>query len=376
MAEPKDVPQKVQKYNKKHIIIGAVCLLLIAIGSFYIWHRYMQKHPSPVEVSSAVGTVDIDKLLPEHPDYPKLLQLQTEKMAIIAQLKLYATQSGSQQPIPQINPAPEVFTQVVTQQDNLQELNVNQILRERTVYNENKIRASMADKKNAEIKAINDKYFNEILNCTIKLDNAKNLKLTKEQQEELLSRMESLKRERGEAVAQLEQKYNIQVAKELMIWRAQAEAEINSQNAAKHQENVAASNISQQQEQQRTQEYMQDRLQMLQSRKEDSKRLLILLHTKDNEMMLLQQKMLKDISDKAAKVAIIKHLSMVVANVPMNENFFGNPDILGFNRNVFSGMVIGVDSVDITDDVLTELKNDIKTDNAQGDNSNQNEQDT
>lgn len=354
MAEPK----KIQSYNKKHIFIGAVCLLLIAIGSFYIWHRYMQKNSSPVEVSSAVGTVDIDKLLPNHPDYPKLLQLQTEKMAIIAQLKsMTTTENNSQQPIPEVNPAPDVFTEVVTQQDTLQDLNTKQALRERTAYQENKLRAAVADQKNAKIKQINDKYFNEILNCTIKLDNAKNLRLTKEQQDELLTQMENLKHERGEAVAKLEQKYNIQIAKELLTWRAQQEAEISSSNAQKHQENVAASNISQQQEQQRTQAYLQDRLQMLQSRKEDSKRLLILLHTKDNEIALLQKKMLKDISDVVTKVAVAKHLSMVVANVPINENFFGNPDILDFNRNVFSGMIIGVDSVDITDDILTELKN-------------------
>lgn len=353
MAEPK----KTQTYNKKHIIIGAVCLLLIAIGSFYLWHKYMQKTSSPVEVSSAVGTVDIDKLLPEHPDYPKLLQLQTEKMAIIAQLKNMANENGTNEPIPEVNPAPDVFTEVITQQDTLQDLNMNQVLREETAYQENKIRASLANQKNAEIKQINDKYYNEILNCTIKLDNAKNLRLTKEQQEELLTRMENLKHQRGDAVAQLEQKYNVQVAQELMAWRAQREAQIQAGNAQKHQENVVASNASQAQEQQRSQAYLQDRLQMLQSRKEDSKRLLILLHTKDNEIALLQQKMLKDISDVATKVAVMKHLSMVVANVPMNENFFGNPDILNFNRNVFSGMVIGVDAQDITDDVLTELKN-------------------
>ena len=67
--------------------------------------------------------------------------------------------------------------------------------------------------------------------------------------------------------------------------------------------------------------------------------------------------MLKDISSKATKVAIQKHLKLVVADVPANIDFLGNIKVDNFDDTVLNGMVVGVDSIDITEDVMAELIN-------------------
>ena len=72
----------------------------------------------------------------------------------------------------------------------------------------------------------------------------------------------------------------------------------------------------------------------------------------------MKKSILKDISSKASKVAIQKHLKLVVANVPFSDNFLGNANTLNFDDNVLNGMVVGVDAVDITDDILTLLRSD------------------
>lgn len=155
----------------------------------------------------------------------------------------------------------------------------------------------------------------------MKLDNAENLRLTQEEKDNLLTLLEQLKKERGENVALIEQQYNLKVADELMKWRAQREQELGINVQKIHQIDVQNSLERQQAEQKREAQYLQDRLQMLQARKKDSERLIILLHTKENEINLLKRSILKDIASKAMKIAIQKHLKLVIADVPATLDF-------------------------------------------------------
>ena len=191
----------------------------------------------------------------------------------------------------------------------------------------------------------------------MKLDNAENLRLTQEEKDNLLTLLEQLKKERGENVALIEQQYNLKVADELMKWRAQREQELGINVQKIHQIDVQNSLERQQAEQKREAQYLQNRLQMLQARKKDSERLIILLHTKENEINLLKRSILKDIASKAMKIAIQKHLKLVIADVPATLYFFGNIKIDNFDDTVLNGMVVGADAIDITDDVMAELTN-------------------
>ena len=142
-----------------------------------------------------------------------------------------------------------------------------------------------------------------------------------------------------------------------MKWRAQREQELGINVQKIHQIDVQNSLERQQAEQKREAQYLQDRLQMLQARKKDSERLIILLHTKENEINLLKRSILKDIASKAMKIAIQKHLKLVIADVPATLDFLGNIKIDNFDDTVLNGMVVGADAIDITDDVMAELTN-------------------
>lgn len=80
------------------------------------------------------------------------------------------------------------------------------------------------------------------------------------------------------------------------------------------------------------------------------------MHTKENEINLLKRSILKDIASKAMKIAIQKHLKLVIADVPATLDF-GNIKIDNFDDTVLNGMVVGADAIDITDDVMAELTN-------------------
>ena len=52
-----------RNYDKRNVIVGVICLLLIAAGIGYIWHKNA-KPPQPADdVTSAVAVVDIDRLI-------------------------------------------------------------------------------------------------------------------------------------------------------------------------------------------------------------------------------------------------------------------------------------------------------------------------
>lgn len=97
-----------RNYDKRNVIVGVICLLLIAAGIGYIWHKNA-KPPQPVDdVTSAVAVVDIDRLMPEHIHYANLVKLRAERFLILERLKSYATDAKSLEP-PEINPADNVF---------------------------------------------------------------------------------------------------------------------------------------------------------------------------------------------------------------------------------------------------------------------------
>ena len=357
-AEPEHTGEvQPPKRRRVNIAVGALCVLLIAACIFYVWHK--NKAPQQAQdMPSAVAVVNVDKLIAEHPGYAKLQALEAEKMVIASQLKSYALEAKSLRAAQELTPAADVFNEVVDQQDNLRNIQSLQQLREETAAKENELRNSIADERNAAIKEINDRYYNEILNCTIKLDNAKNLRLTKAEQEGLLNQLEDLKHQRGKAVFELEQQFNLRIAKDLMQWRAQREQELGIANAAEHQRDEADSAARQLAEQQRDAQYAQDRLKMMNARRQDSVRLLVLLHTKDNEIRLLKKSILRDIAGKAAKVAIQKHLKLVITNGQLNKDSFGSGSSMPFEGITFGGMVVAADAEDITEDIRAEMQAD------------------
>lgn len=216
---------KTDRNRKISIIVGVICILVCIIGILYIWHRQKQKPPVQLDVNSAVATVDIDKLLVNHSDYGKLEKLQAEKILILMKLKSYTLNIEQLQP-PQVNPASQVFEQVVEEQNNLQEIKAKQQLKEETITKEHEIRQKLSIEKNKAETIVTDKYTNAIFNCTMKLDNAENLKLTQDEKDKLLALLNQLKKERGENIALIEQQYNLKVADELMKWRVQREQEL------------------------------------------------------------------------------------------------------------------------------------------------------
>lgn len=344
-----------EKKGKPKYLIIVICLLICLGTVGYIWYKNVQEPPNQIVDNTNIATVDIDELLKVHPDYAKLQKLKSEKIAILAKLQEYNF-GGSKIEPPNIDPASNVFAQVLDEQDNLRNIKIKQQVKEESINQKKVFQNDLATELEAIKKKVNDRYANAILNCTIKLDNADNLKLSEQEKHDLIDKLDILKKERGEAVAKIEQQYDDLVMQKLANWRQVRERELVDESQVAQQAEIQDSQEKQHAENQREQKYLQDRLQMLQARKKDSERLIVLLYTKNEEIRSLRNSMIKDISDKAAIVAKQKHLNLVVSGASANLDLFGNIHVDDFDDNVITGMLVGVDAVDITDAVIDELK--------------------
>lgn len=364
MADIDDVNNKqeeiqAERQNLFRPFWSVVCLLIVVIVVGYIWYKNINKPPVQIGGNTVIATVNTDELIREHPNYAKLQKLKAEKIAILAKLQEYNFGDTKIGP-PKVEPAVNVFEQVLDEQANLRTIKIKQQVKEDSINQEKVFQQEMAVEKDAIIKRITDRYANAILNCTIKLDNADNLKLTDEQKNQLIDKMAQLKQERETAIARIKKDYEFLIANKLSTWTKDYEAELISASQDIQQAEVADSLAKQQAENAREQKYLQDRKQMLQARKKDSERLIVLLHTKEKEMQLLRKSIIKDIADKAADIAKQNHYDLVLTGESTNLDLFGNIELDNFDNDLLSGMIVSPKAIDITEAVHEALIQDNK----------------
>lgn len=336
-----------------------ICLLIVVTVVGYIWYKNIYKPPLQISGNVVIATVNTEELIKEHPNYAKLQKLKAEKIAILAKLQEYNFDESKIVP-PKVEPAVNVFEQVLDEQANLRTIKIKQQVKEDSINQEKIFQQDMATEKEAIIKRVTDRYANAILNCTIKLDNADNLKLTDEQKNQLIDKLAELKQERDAAIAKIKQDYEFLIADKLSTWTKDYEAGLIRASQDSQQAEVADSLAKQQAENAREQKYLQDRKQMLQARKNDSERLIVLLHTKEKEMQLLRKSMIKDIADKAADIAKEQHYDLVLTGESTNLDLFGNIELDNLDNDLLSGMIVSSKSVDITEAVRQALMQDNK----------------
>ena len=313
--------------RKKKILAGVLfCLFFLGTGI------YIMKKPPPlpaasVETAGVTGVIDLKKALAAHPRYAELQRLRAEQKllqerqqedkadfsnpSLVIDDKLFAARAG-----------------LLTQQKQKQRIaEYNKQLQAR----EQEIRRRLAPAWEAEKKAISEASQNAIFNANLKLENADNLRLSPKERQDVQDLINALKKERNDKIKAADIRFEKQIAAELEPFYTQLQTQLAQETEADRSQQTREAELLQKQAKEQDEKFSSARSAALQEVFAKGKNRD--LESKEQEIAVLEDTMIKEIAGKAAKAAILHHLQVI----------FANP-------------VAVVQAVDVTEEVTADLK--------------------
>ena len=341
--------------GRKPLFVGLLSLLVlggIVLGWLFVHPGDKVSPPATAPSAQSAeesGVVRLGEVVRKHPEYGTLLRLRGEH----AQLS-DALARGERQLLKMT--APDAIKKPFD--DAVDQKKKQVLIKEYGEFMEKLAEAEKA--KREETRAlydaargeINAAYFNEIFNTQLKIDNADVMRLSEETVADLKRHLENLQRERGRHLYDLHLKYEAEI-------RAFKEA-----LAAEHGVSLAA--LEQETDERLRAEEMRKRseaqarnLEALQKNMLDSVELRMrlteirtALRAKEQEITALEDGLTLELAGKAAKLAVLHHLSIVYAS-PLTA---GLP-IAGVGTDPAAGLrVVGVTAVDLTEELIKEIE--------------------
>ena len=349
----------------KNAVIAAIIAALIGCGLYFYSTPTIPAEPVENKIekpapTQGIAIIDIEKVQAAHPDGEQLEQLRATELRL--RLELHEAMRVTELPKPQ---SPETNTEVFDEaawQKNAQ-IVVSQLAE---LESKKKI-AAEEYRKNSEPRyieernKIRDKFANEQLNINLKLQNADNLRLKQEQINELTKRLEEIEFERNKLQRELVQKWAAEIelyadnsiAEDRTRLRAEADRlrqEVEEQSQKKESE-VAERNRT----------LMENSLQEMEGRQLRRRELLSDLQKVSRERAELEKKILDSISDKAAMLAAVNRLEMILvkheskpSDKVLRRGIKWNFD---FKEPAHTGatIILGKNSKDLTNDLIKEM---------------------
>lgn len=341
---PSGTPKKpsLWKTKRKEILLGsAIAIGLVFLGAWGI-RALMPGHEAVKQTAAAsIGLVDMQKVMEAHPDYEKLQTLQKEYKSLELSLK-----DTEKLPEMQVEP-PAVESKPFD--DSVWQKNAQTVIGGRTELEREakKVEKAYREAHEAEYesrrKAVDEDYQNAILNLNIKIDNQKAMHHPWTKQQDLdeeragwENQRALLQEERGMRQQQLAKEWEREVndyvqsvmGPKLAAWREKAKNSLSQQKSA--------AVLKQSEAQQRAQ-------------------IKEMMAQKVEEIQALDTHIRNDISGKAAKIAILHHFTMILAN-PAEDLAFKLPVNLPASMKPERFMpVVGSDTEDVTDELVSEV---------------------
>lgn len=350
----------------KYGVLAAIIAALI--GGVLYFYSTPETPAAPTEnkiekpaPNQGIGIIDIEKVHAAHPDGEQLNQLLATELRL--RLELHEAMRLTELPKPK---PPETNTEVfdeATWQKNAQ-IVISQLAELET----KKKVAAEEYRKNSEPRyieernKIRDQFANEQLNIQLKLQNADNLRLKQEEINELSKRLEEIEFERNKLqfdlvqkwAAEIEQYADNSIAEERTRLRAEAE---RLQKAVEEQTRQKESEVAQ-----RNKTLMENSLQEMEDRQVRRREILTDLQKVSRDRAELEKKILDSIADKAAMLAAVNHLEMVLVkheSAPSDKVLRrGVKWNFDFKEPAHTGATIipGKKSINLTDDLIKEMK--------------------
>ncbi|WP_288840319.1 hypothetical protein [uncultured Mitsuokella sp.] len=361
-----------QKKRKEILMGSAIALGLVFLGAWGIRALMPGHEPVKQTAAASIGLVDMQKVMEAHPDYEKLETLQKEHKSL--ELSLKDTEKLPEMKVepPTVDAKP--FDDSVWQKNAQTVIGGRSELEREAKKVEKAYREAHEAEYESRRKAVDEDYQNAILNLNIKIDNQKAMHHPWTKQQELdeekagwENQRELLKEERGMRQQELAKAWEREVnayvqsvmGPKLAKWHEQAKTALDQQKS----ESVR----KQSEVQQRDTAAMQQEMQMTAAeRLQQRAQIKEMMAQKAEEIQALDTHIRNDIAGKAAKIAILHHFTMVLAN-PAEDLAFKLPMDLPASMKPERFMpVVGSDTEDVTDELVSEVSTLESKDDADG----------
>lgn len=316
-----------------------------------------QEKVQPVEQAHGVGVIDIEQIEAVYSDFELLHELRGRQLRMRLELNQILKPVNLPEP-PKIEEKPfddsareKIMQEFMSKLSDLKAKKISLIEKYRKETEPEYIRNR---------NAVREIFLNEALNITLKLENADNLRLTKEQYEELQAQLESIVAERNRRQAEMRenwiQEINNRVTAEISVEEKSLRKEY--EDALKLSEEESTRKIREVQE--RNQALMDKALYEIEYRKTRQQELLDGLEYTTKELDALENEIIDAIADEAGKLAAMNKLQLVV--VKRDKKFtpkrisFAPPVNSDLKKSPGAVIFFGKDTVDLTQDLIKTMK--------------------
>lgn len=349
--------------KRKEIILGSVIAIgLVFLGAWGL-RALMPGHQDTQNTAAAasIGLVDMQKALEAHPDYDKLVALQKEYKSL--ELSLKDTEKLPEMPVqpPQVDSKP--FDDSVWQKNAQAVIGGRTELEREAKDVEKAYREAHQAEYDSRRKAVDEDYENAIFNLNLKIDNQKVMhhpwakqadldaeKADWENQRELLQQERGMRQQ--ELAKEWEKEVNAYVQSvmgpKVAKWQEQAKTTVSQQKSAAVKKQ---SEVQQRDTQAMQVQTQMDAAQKLQQRAQIKQQMT----AKAEEIQALDTHIRNDIAGKAAKIAILHHFTLILAN-PAEDLVYKLPLAVPDSMKPERFMpVVGSDTEDVTDELVEEM---------------------
>ncbi|MGM9540386.1 hypothetical protein [Anaerovibrio sp.] len=336
---------------RKKILAGAAVLLVLICAACLYFFCGRTDSRLTVPEAPVMGVLDLQQAAKAHPDYDRLVTLRQEIGRLEAELAVGEMKAA----LPEIKPEEELLAEAAGQKHRLDAIERHSQLVERLNALAEQKRQELKPQMEAERSEVSRPYLNEVLNLRLKLDSADVLGITQAQAQQMLERIDSLQRERSAALDKLNAEQEERFRKLMEQEAAGPLAELRQLEAEDRQR-------AQQQEfekglavQERNAREMEQALSPVQEKISNARR-RTLLEAKQLQLSQLQEKIYNDIAGRAAKLAIMHGLTVILSSpadslrgIDYERMQMGvwQPDLLP---------VLNVNTLDLTEEILQEMK--------------------
>ena len=336
--------------HKRQVLAGAA-VVLVSLGALWAYLMWGAVKPETVVAEPVIGVLDMQHLIKAHPDYGRLQEIQRDIDHLENALALEDIK------LPQTAPTPEkeLFQEAAGQKSRLDSLaRHDQLVHQLNAMAEKK-RQELRPKFEAEHQEAEQKYLNEMLNLRIKIDSADVLGLTPEQVQEMQVRIESLQQQRGQVVAQLTKEQEERFRQLMAQEAAGPMAELQRLEAQTKQELQKAELDKELEVQNRNAQAMEQAVSPVESKINTAKK-RALLEGRKIQLRQIQDKIRNDIAGRAAKLAIMHKLTLILASPADNLRGIDYENLGAGKWEPTLSPVIGINTLDLTEEMLQEMK--------------------
>ncbi len=350
-AEQENSEQAAVKQRRKKTVLAGAAVLLVLLGviiAYVVWGR---QAPAQEGDTPVIGMLDMQQLIKAHPDYEKLQKVQQEIVHLENSLALEDLKL--QLPQPQVDD--KLFQEAAQQKTRLDQLERHGDLVKQLNELAEKKRQELKPQFDAERSAASQPYLNEILNLRIKTDSADVLGLSQEQVQEMLNRIDELQRQRDQVLSQLSQEQE-QRFKEIMAEEAaEPMAELKRLNEQEKQQTQQAELDKELAVQTRNAQALEQAVSPVEQKISTAKK-KTLLEARKIQAKQIQDKIYSDIAGRAAKLAILHKLTLILSE-PADNIQVVEPGISDMSNDQLGlRAVIGIDILDLTEEMLQEMQ--------------------